>query len=73
VFVLRGHPKPVPEGQPRLATPEKSDDLTATVRDDGFPLMPGTHDHEAHFDPAVFDSPQFVQREVGPFTVVVRR
>lgn len=73
VFVLRGHPKPLPEGQPRQATPEKSDDLTTTVRDDGFPLMPGTHDHEAHFDPAVFDSPQFVQREVGPFTVIVRR
>lgn len=73
VFVLRGHAAPVPPGQPRQATPDKSDDLTMTVRADGFPQMPGTHDHEARFDPAVFDSPQFVQREVGPFTVVVRR
>lgn len=73
VFVLRGSAQPDPTGQPRQATPDKSDDLTMTVRQDGFPQMPGTRDHEARFDPAVFDSPQFVQRQVGPFTVIVRR
>lgn len=72
VFVLRGSPKPNPTGQPRQATPDESDDLSVIVREDGFPQMPGTRDHQAHFDPAVFDSPEFEQRQVGPFTVVVR-
>jgi galactan 5-O-arabinofuranosyltransferase len=74
VFVLRGHSEPSKPGDPpKQATPDPSDDLTMTVREDGFPQMPGTRDHEAHFDPAVFDSPQFVQRQVGPFTVIARR
>ena len=54
-------------------TPETSDDLTYTYTWDTFPQMPGHNAHQASFDPALFHSPEFTHREVGPFTVIARR
>ncbi len=77
VFVLR---KPSQQADANLdpatkeqATPQTSDDLTFTIRADAFPHMPGHYAYKAHFDPAVFHSPEFTHREVGPFTVIARR
>lgn len=40
---------------------------------DVFPRTPDIRVDDAYFDPKLFDSPEFVQRVVGPFTVIVKR
>lgn len=47
--------------------------LQLTLKGDAFPQSPNVRDYDVAFDPAVFQSPQFAQREVGPYTVIVRR
>lgn len=47
--------------------------LTLTLKGDAFPQAPNVHDYDVTFDAAVFQSSQFVQREVGPYTVIARR
>ncbi|WP_328586459.1 arabinofuranosyltransferase [Saccharopolyspora kobensis] len=47
--------------------------LVLQLKGDAFPQLPNVRDYDVYFDPAVFDSPEFVQREVGPYTVIARR
>ncbi|GAA5171203.1 arabinofuranosyltransferase [Amycolatopsis dongchuanensis] len=47
--------------------------LLAYVASDSFPQASPVAVEEVRFDPALFDSPRFAQRDVGPFTVVVER
>lgn len=49
------------------------DKLSLTLKDDAFPQLPNVRDYDVYFDPAAFDAPGFVQRDVGPYTVIVRR
>jgi len=49
------------------------DKLSLRLKGDSFPQSPNVRDYDVKFDPAVFQSPQFVQREVGPYTIIVRR
>lgn len=65
VFVLR-HPDNPGQGGDQ-------DKLSVTLKGDAFPQSPNVSDYDVTFDPAVFQSPAFVQRNVGPYTVVVRR
>jgi galactan 5-O-arabinofuranosyltransferase len=57
VFVLRNH----------------ASTLTMGIVTDVFPRTPDIRVDDAYFDPKLFDSPEFVQRVVGPFTVIVKR
>ena len=47
--------------------------LAAYLASDSFPQASPVHVDEVTFDPKLFDDPHFVQRNVGPFTVVVAR
>ncbi|KAA9166855.1 hypothetical protein FPZ12_001285 [Amycolatopsis acidicola] len=47
--------------------------LDMPVASDSFPQASPVHVDEVAFDPALFDSPKFTQRDVGPFTVIVLR
>jgi galactan 5-O-arabinofuranosyltransferase len=64
---------------PRFATPNVfvftrgSDGLHMTVTRNVFPLYPQIQNTDVVFPTALFDSPAFVRRDVGPFTVVVRK
>jgi galactan 5-O-arabinofuranosyltransferase len=64
---------------PRFATPNvfvftrKADGLHLTVTRNNFPVYPQIVATDVVFPTALFDSPDFVSRDVGPFTVVVRR
>ncbi|WP_236796420.1 arabinofuranosyltransferase [Amycolatopsis sp. GM8] len=57
VFVLRNH----------------DSTLLMGVVVDVFPRTPDIRVDDVTFDPKLFDSPEFVRRVVGPFTVIVRR
>ncbi len=71
VFVLRTESASSSGGK---STPDpNAGKLSLTLKGDGFPQYPNVRDYDVYFDPAVFHSPQFVEREVGPFTVIVRR
>lgn len=50
-----------------------SEKLSLNLKADSFPQQPNVRDYEVHFDPAVFDSPEFVQHKVGPYTVIALR
>jgi galactan 5-O-arabinofuranosyltransferase len=64
---------------PRFATPNVfvftrgSDGLHMTVTRNVFPLYPQIENTDVVFPTALFNSPAFVTRDVGPFTVVVRK
>lgn len=60
-------------GSASSTTDQNEDKLSLTLKADSFPQLPNVRDYDVHFDPAVFDSPQFVQRDVGPYTIVVRK
>lgn len=47
--------------------------LALTLKDDAFPQLPNVRDYDVFFDPAVFDSPEFVRRDVGPYAIIARR
>ncbi|WP_407645464.1 arabinofuranosyltransferase [Amycolatopsis alkalitolerans] len=57
VFVLRNH----------------DSTLVMGVVSDVFPRTPDIRVDDVTFDPKLFGSPEFTQRVVGPFTVIVRR
>lgn len=57
VFVLRRQP----------------DGLHLGLTHDTFPAFPNTRSRTVVFDAALFDDPAFRRRDVGPFTVIVRR
>ncbi|RKT86127.1 galactan 5-O-arabinofuranosyltransferase [Saccharopolyspora antimicrobica] len=70
VFILSNPASPhsdveLPEGE--------EGKLVLQLKGDAFPQLPNVRDYDVYFDPAVFDSPEFVQREVGPYTVIARR
>ncbi len=73
VFVLRNTPKSTEDSEGTTRPARNSDELTLNLKADTFPQQPNVHDYTVSFDPKVFDSPAFVQREVGPYTVIVRR
>jgi galactan 5-O-arabinofuranosyltransferase len=52
---------------------ENAEKLALTLKGDSFPQQPNVRDYDVHFDPKLFDSPEFVQRQVGPYTVIARR
>jgi galactan 5-O-arabinofuranosyltransferase len=64
---------------PRFATPNVfvftrgTDGLHMTVTRNVFPVYPQIENTDVVFPTALFDSPAFVSRDVGPFTVVVRK
>ncbi|HVV13592.1 arabinofuranosyltransferase [Amycolatopsis sp.] len=47
--------------------------LDMPIASDTFPQASPVHVDEVAFDPALFVSPRFTQRDVGPFTVIVLR
>ncbi|WP_260172073.1 galactan 5-O-arabinofuranosyltransferase [Amycolatopsis bartoniae] len=47
--------------------------LTTGVVTDVFPRTPDIRVDDVSFSPQVFEAPEFAQRVVGPFTVIVRR
>ncbi len=65
VFVLRNKTEEPQTGQ--------EDELTLALKADAFPQQPNVRHYTVAFDPAVFDSPAFVRRDVGPFTVIALR
>lgn len=77
VFVLRNDAEQ--DGQPTTAEatgPEPRSGegkLALSLKADAFPQQPNVRNYTVYFDPAVFDSPAFVQRQVGPYTVIALR
>lgn len=70
VFILSNPASPhsdveLPEGE--------EGKLVLQLKGDAFPQLPNVRDYDVYFDPAVFDSPEFVQRDVGPYTVIALR
>ncbi|MEB3367034.1 arabinofuranosyltransferase [Saccharopolyspora mangrovi] len=55
------------------APPEHEGDLALQLKGDAFPQNPNVRDYYVHFDRAVFDSPAFVKRDVGPYTIIALR
>ncbi|WP_233576226.1 arabinofuranosyltransferase [Saccharopolyspora rhizosphaerae] len=53
--------------------PEHQDDLAVQLKGDSFPQNPNVRDYYAYFDRELFDSPAFVKREVGPYTIIALR
>ncbi|GAA0520342.1 arabinofuranosyltransferase [Saccharopolyspora thermophila] len=53
--------------------PEQAGKLVLQLKGDAFPQLPNVRDYDVYFDPAVFDSPAFVRRDVGPYAIIVRR
>lgn len=51
----------------------KSDGLHMTLQTDIFPAYPNVFSHDVVFKPSLFQGPEFVTRDVGPYTVIVRR
>ncbi|WP_249124545.1 arabinofuranosyltransferase [Saccharopolyspora erythraea] len=64
VFVLRN-----PSGEDT----EHAGKLSVELKGDSFPQQPNVRDYQVYFDAAVFDSPEFTKRVVGPYTVIARR
>jgi galactan 5-O-arabinofuranosyltransferase len=48
-------------------------ELTMQVTRDIFPAQPNVEGIQVAFKPSLFDDPHFTRRDVGPYTVVVRR
>lgn len=47
--------------------------LLLRVASDSFPKAAPVRVDQVQFDPRLFDSPQFLQQDVGPFVVIIRR
>lgn len=47
--------------------------LAGYLASDSFPQASPVHVDQINFDPTLFDSPRFTQRDVGPFTVIAER
>lgn len=60
---------------PTMLVLRRTDDgqLRYTVRYDTFPRQPAARARPVLFDPALFDSPRFERRDVGPYTVIAVR
>ncbi|MER7016330.1 arabinofuranosyltransferase, partial [Saccharopolyspora sp. NPDC000359] len=70
VFILSNPDSPhsdveLPEGE--------EGKLVLQLKGDAFPQLPNVRDYDVYFDRAIFDSPAFVKREVGPYTVIALR
>ncbi|WP_246155203.1 arabinofuranosyltransferase [Saccharopolyspora hirsuta] len=70
VFILSNPDSPhstveLPEGE--------EGKLVLQLKGDAFPQLPNVRDYDVYFDRAVFDSPAFVKRDVGPYTVIALR
>ncbi|MER5392867.1 arabinofuranosyltransferase [Saccharopolyspora sp. NPDC002686] len=70
VFVLSNPDSPhstveLPEGE--------QGKLVLQLKGDAFPQLPNVRDYDVYFDRAVFDSPAFVKRDVGPYTIIALR
>lgn len=72
-FVLRSPESQRTQTDPGEIPPEHRGHLALELKDDKFPQDPNVDDYDVYFDPAVFDSPEFEQREVGPYRVIVRQ
>ena len=64
VFVLR-------HWAPDSARPG-GDELALQLKADAFPQSPNVRDYDVYFKRPAFNSPQFIQRDVGPYTVIIR-
>ncbi|GAB3682699.1 galactan 5-O-arabinofuranosyltransferase [Saccharopolyspora tripterygii] len=53
--------------------PEHEGDLALQLKGDSFPQNPNVRDYYVYFDRELFDSPAFVKREVGPYTIIALR
>lgn len=53
--------------------PEARGKLTLQLKDDSFPQNPNVRDYRVYFDEKIFDSPAFVKRDVGPYTIIALR
>ncbi|MDR7300551.1 arabinofuranosyltransferase [Haloactinomyces albus] len=77
VFVLRHERKQesrdTTSGSESSKPPLGEDTLALTLNADAFPQQPNVRNYTVYFDAEVFDSPAFVQREVGPYTVIALR
>ncbi|MCA1184836.1 MULTISPECIES: arabinofuranosyltransferase [unclassified Saccharopolyspora] len=63
------HRSPYPPPNAFLLRRE-DDGLHLTLSHDAFPHQPNVQIYDVRFDPALFDSPRFVRRDVGPFAVI---
>lgn len=53
--------------------PKAEGKLSLQLKGDSFPQNPNVRNYHVYFDPAVFDSPEFVKRDVGPYTIIARK
>ncbi|MEU6132844.1 arabinofuranosyltransferase [Saccharopolyspora sp. NPDC047091] len=65
--LLRRSPYPPPNA---FLLRREDDGLHLTLSHDAFPHQPNVQIYDVRFDPALFDSPSFTRRDVGPFTVI---
>lgn len=72
VFVLRNSPTGEDGERPEVGGSDE-EALSLQLKEDAFPQQPNVRDYEVQFDPAVFQSPEFVTRQIGPYSVIVRR
>ncbi len=78
VFVVRHHsdrkevhvPKILDDAD-RVNPPEGK--YSVTLKADAFPRQPNVHNYPVVFDAELFRGPAFVERRVGPYTVIARR
>ena len=70
VFVLSN---PESSFSSKPPTKDKQGKLGMRIRRDAFPRLPNIRDYDVYFDRAVFDSPRFAIREVGPYTIIALR
>ncbi|MGW0890173.1 arabinofuranosyltransferase [Saccharopolyspora sp. NPDC002578] len=77
VFVLRNPASPVASEADRERAADPTDEnagkLALNLKGDAFPQLPNVRDYDVHFDPAVFDGPQFERHDVGPYTIIAVR
>ncbi|GAA4830125.1 galactan 5-O-arabinofuranosyltransferase [Saccharopolyspora rosea] len=73
VFVLRNPASPYAGDDDAAKDPQHAGELAMQLKADGFPQQPNVRDYDVYFDPALFDSPAFVRRDVGPYTIIARR
>nr|WP_246330888.1 arabinofuranosyltransferase [Saccharopolyspora hordei] len=70
VFILTNPASPYADVE---LPPGQEAKLVLQLKADAFPQLPNVRDYDVHFDPAVFDSPRFVKRDVGPYTIIALR
>jgi galactan 5-O-arabinofuranosyltransferase len=74
VFVLLNPSSPYLSDEEKEGIGEENmDKLALELKADSFPQQPNVRDYYVFFNPEVFDSPEFVKQDVGPYTIVVRR